>query len=30
LFFRDGITGQVTAKPRSRSWGELNAALHKN
>lgn len=30
LFFRDGVTGQVTAKPRSRSWGELNAALHKN
>ena len=30
LFFRDGITGQVTAKARSRSWGELNAALHKN
>ena len=30
LFFRDGISGQVTAKPRSRSWGELNAALHKN
>jgi 2,3,4,5-tetrahydropyridine-2-carboxylate N-succinyltransferase len=30
LFFRDGMTGQVTAKPRSRSWGELNAALHKN
>ncbi len=30
LFFRDGITGQVTAKPRSRTWGELNAALHKN
>ncbi len=30
LFFRDGITGQVTARARSRSWGELNAVLHKN
>ena len=30
LFFRDGVTGQVVAKARTRSWGELNAALHKN
>ncbi len=30
LFFRDGQTGQVVARPRSKSWGELNAALHAN
>jgi len=30
LFFRHGVTGQVVAKARTRSWGELNAALHKN
>ncbi|MDG1265219.1 MAG: 2,3,4,5-tetrahydropyridine-2,6-dicarboxylate N-succinyltransferase [Ilumatobacter sp.] len=28
LFIRDGQTGQVIARPRSRSWGELNAELH--
>jgi 2,3,4,5-tetrahydropyridine-2-carboxylate N-succinyltransferase len=28
MFIRDGQTGQVIAKPRSRSWGELNAELH--
>jgi 2,3,4,5-tetrahydropyridine-2-carboxylate N-succinyltransferase len=30
LFFRDGQTGQVIARPRTKSWGELNAALHAN
>jgi 2,3,4,5-tetrahydropyridine-2-carboxylate N-succinyltransferase len=30
LFYRDGQTGQVIARPRSTSWGELNAALHAN
>ena len=30
MFIRDGQTGQVIAKPRERSWGELNAALHAN
>ena len=30
MFIRDGQTGQVIAKPRERSWGELNAALHTN
>ncbi len=30
MFFRDGQTGQVIARPRSRSWGELNADLHAN
>jgi 2,3,4,5-tetrahydropyridine-2-carboxylate N-succinyltransferase len=30
MFIRDGQTGQVVAKPRERSWGELNAALHAN
>jgi 2,3,4,5-tetrahydropyridine-2-carboxylate N-succinyltransferase len=30
LFYRDGQTGQVIARPRTRSWGELNAALHAN
>lgn len=28
MFIRDGQTGKVIAKPRSRSWGELNAELH--
>ena len=28
MFIRDGQTGQVIARPRSRSWGELNAELH--
>ena len=27
---RDGQTGQVIARPRDKSWGELNAALHAN
>ncbi|MFZ8999483.1 MAG: 2,3,4,5-tetrahydropyridine-2,6-dicarboxylate N-succinyltransferase [Ilumatobacteraceae bacterium] len=30
MFIRDGQTGQVIAKPRTRSWGELNADLHAN
>jgi 2,3,4,5-tetrahydropyridine-2-carboxylate N-succinyltransferase len=30
MFLRDGQTGQVVARPRERSWGELNAALHAN
>ena len=30
MFIRDGQTGQVVARPRSRSWGELNADLHAN
>ena len=30
MFIRDGQTGQVIARPRSRSWGELNADLHAN
>jgi len=30
LFYRDGQTGQVIARARSKSWGELNAALHTN
>jgi 2,3,4,5-tetrahydropyridine-2-carboxylate N-succinyltransferase len=30
LFFRDGQTGQVIARPRTKSWGELNDALHAN
>ena len=30
MFIRDGQTGQVIARPRARSWGELNAALHAN
>ena len=30
LFIRDGQTGQVIARPRTKSWGELNAALHAN
>ena len=30
LFYRDGQTGQVVARPRSKSWGELNTALHAN
>ncbi len=28
LFYRDGQSGQVIARPRTSSWGELNAALH--
>ena len=28
LFIRDGQTGQVIARPRTKSWGELNDALH--
>ena len=28
LFYRDGQTGQVVARPRTKSWGELNDALH--
>ena len=28
LFIRDGQTGQVIARPRSKTWGELNAELH--
>jgi len=28
LFYRDGTTGQVIARPRTKSWGELNDALH--
>jgi 2,3,4,5-tetrahydropyridine-2-carboxylate N-succinyltransferase len=30
LFYRDGQTGEVIARPRTKSWGELNAALHAN
>lgn len=30
LFYRDGQTGQVVARPRTASWGALNAALHAN
>ena len=30
LFIRDGQTGQVTARPRSKSWGALNSELHSN
>ena len=30
LFYRDGQTGQVIARARSKSWGELNADLHAN
>ena len=30
MFIRDGQTGQVVARPRARSWGELNADLHAN
>ena len=30
MFIRDGQTGQVIARPRTKSWGELNAALHAN
>ena len=30
LFIRDGQSGQVIARPRTKSWGELNAELHKN
>ncbi len=28
MFLRDGQTGQVVARPRQRTWGELNAELH--
>jgi 2,3,4,5-tetrahydropyridine-2-carboxylate N-succinyltransferase len=28
LFIRDGQTGQVIARPRAKSWGELNTELH--
>jgi len=28
LYIRDGQTGQVIARPREKSWGELNAELH--
>jgi len=28
LFIRDGQSGQVIAKPRTQSWGELNSELH--
>jgi len=28
LFLRDGQTGTVIARPRSKSWGELNTELH--
>jgi 2,3,4,5-tetrahydropyridine-2-carboxylate N-succinyltransferase len=28
LFFRDGQSGQVIARPRNKSWGELNSELH--
>ncbi len=28
MFLRDGQTGQVLARPRQRTWGELNAELH--
>lgn len=30
MFIRDGQSGQVIARPRTRAWGELNAALHAN
>ncbi|MEZ5295415.1 MAG: 2,3,4,5-tetrahydropyridine-2,6-dicarboxylate N-succinyltransferase [Ilumatobacteraceae bacterium] len=30
LFYRDGQTGKVIARPRTKGWGELNAALHAN
>ena len=30
LFIRDGQSGQVIARPRSKSWGELNSELHSN
>jgi 2,3,4,5-tetrahydropyridine-2-carboxylate N-succinyltransferase len=28
LFIRDGQSGQVIARPRTKAWGELNAELH--
>ncbi len=28
MFIRDGQTGQVIVRPRSRAWGELNDELH--
>jgi 2,3,4,5-tetrahydropyridine-2,6-dicarboxylate N-succinyltransferase len=30
MFIRDGQTGQVIARPRTGSWGALNASLHTN
>ncbi len=30
LFIRDGQSGKVIARPRTKSWGELNEALHTN
>jgi 2,3,4,5-tetrahydropyridine-2-carboxylate N-succinyltransferase len=30
LFYRDGQTGQVIARARTKSWGELNDELHTN
>jgi 2,3,4,5-tetrahydropyridine-2-carboxylate N-succinyltransferase len=30
MFLRDGQTGQVIARARTRAWGELNADLHAN
>jgi 2,3,4,5-tetrahydropyridine-2,6-dicarboxylate N-succinyltransferase len=30
LFLRNSVTGAIEARPRSGSWGELNAALHAN
>jgi 2,3,4,5-tetrahydropyridine-2-carboxylate N-succinyltransferase len=30
LFRRNSVTGTVEVLPRTRSWGELNAALHAN
>jgi 2,3,4,5-tetrahydropyridine-2-carboxylate N-succinyltransferase len=30
MFIRDGQTGQVIARPRTGSWGSLNAVLHAN
>jgi 2,3,4,5-tetrahydropyridine-2-carboxylate N-succinyltransferase len=30
LFWRNSITGALEARPRTGTWGELNAALHAN
>ncbi|MBO0691992.1 MAG: 2,3,4,5-tetrahydropyridine-2,6-dicarboxylate N-succinyltransferase [Acidimicrobiaceae bacterium] len=30
LYLRNSVTGALEARPRSGSWGELNAALHAN
>ena len=30
LFWRNSVTGALEAKPRSGTWGGLNAALHAN